>query len=74
MKRLALNLASELAKKRGWTPQFAQGFIAGAMLRIRGKLPPSLAFFSANPYGLGLCAGYLERHGRKQAEVAKWLA
>lgn len=63
--RIAKQISAALARRNGWTPDFAEAFVAGVVLRIRRKAPPLLAYVATDPYAMGFRAGFRDR-GRSQ--------
>lgn len=62
--RIAKQIATALARSNGWTPDFAEAFVAGVVFRIRRRTPPLLAFFATDAYGRGFRAGFRDRARR----------
>ena len=56
--RIAKQISAVLARRNGWTPDFAEAFVAGVVLRIRRKSLPLLAFVATDAYAMGIRAGF----------------
>ena len=63
--RIAKQISVALARRNGWTPDFAEAYVAGAVFRIRRKTPPLLAFVATDAYGMGFRAGFRDRGRRR---------
>lgn len=64
--RIAKQLTVALARMNGWTPEFAEAYVAGVVFRIRRKAPPLLAFVATDAYGMGFRAGFRDRGRQRQ--------
>ena len=62
---MAKQITVALARRNGWTRDFAEAFVAGVVFRIRRKTPPLLAFVATDAYGMGLRAGFRDRGQRR---------
>ena len=59
--RIAKQIWVALARRNGWTADFAEAYVAGVVFRIRKKAPPPVAFVSTDAYGMGFRAGFRAR-------------
>ena len=64
--RIAKQISRALARRNGWTTEFAEAFVAGVVFRIRRKTPPLLAFVATDAYSMGFRAGFRDRGTRPQ--------
>jgi hypothetical protein len=53
--------ATAIAQQMGWSPVFAEGYIAGQSERWRGNRPSSYVMVGADDYARGFRTGYFER-------------
>jgi hypothetical protein len=64
--RIAKQIWTALARRNGWTTDFAKAYVAGVVLRIRRKSPPPLAFVATDAYGMGFRAGFRDRRQKRR--------
>ena len=63
--RMAKQISMALARRNGWTTEFAEAYVAGVVFRIRKKIPPLLAFIANDAYAMGFRAGFRVRGLRR---------
>lgn len=63
--RMAKQISVALARRNGWTRDFAEAFVAGVLFRIRRKSPPLLAFVATDKYAQGFRAGFRDANSRR---------
>ena len=63
--RMAKQITVALARRNGWTMDFAEAYVAGVLFRIRRKIPPLLAFIANDVYAMGFRAGFRDRGLRR---------
>ena len=64
--RIAKQIWVALARRNGWTPDFAEAYVAGVVFRIRKKTPPLLAYVATDTYSMGFRAGFRDRGLRRR--------
>ena len=60
MTRTAKQIAAALSRRNGWTRDYTEAFIAGAVFRIRHRQPPRIALVARDAYSKAFRAGFLD--------------